>query len=636
MMRSSTDRLPPSASSSSFSSSSPTPSPPLAAGAPTLVGSNQDCALCIIPPSTSTDDGYDGTNDPYDIVALIKEINRVISRKQREMEAIVRAGNDESIRKIQSNRYEIFVQDASNKGSRYFDKMIQGERKRNGSDLATVFQNDDMKERLIQYATKQARRDPRIRTKRMDFQNFSLICSFGKAAAQHAHVDMLQPNYQFLLCLTDQSPATYFYDLEQSDTIRTVQDLRELWETKNEEEFPRNLATLIEKSDDASMLLAKFGSVLHPHAFFQRKERRYGNVPVGTVLSLPGGVVHAGPQTEAFRAVLFFTAAPADRQRVKYNPDAQFNNVVLTGLLIVVLWRTVGVSKSDRLYLLRRLATYIQEAGVWEEWEDHFRDETELYALIRKIRTLKNMQDVDKVLDKTATEDDFVFYHLQSTDLKGDFQLVSDDYLHAEYTDMKSYPVHIYKRQEDGRVLLHYTMDRAFEGHGVGQSYTLNMHAGQCHEKFNGTNGTLLDTDGSEIKCSRELPIRRARDDDMVATPLKRRRVRTSNDDWKLVLQECRRQHAQNPDATWFTQFETFWRDALSGSTFQKIMVQVAKLRDGKGIDYKHWPSNVWFHQNQTIDLSTDFEELLRRAHQYEVEYGKDVGKGKNQHYETF
>uniref|UniRef100_A0A7S3KY91 Uncharacterized protein n=1 Tax=Amphora coffeiformis TaxID=265554 RepID=A0A7S3KY91_9STRA len=545
-------------------------------------------------------------------------------------------GKDESIRKIQSNRFEIFVKDAADKGSRYFDKMIRQERerkrkrKRKQSGRWNVFTHDT-KERLIRYAVKQARRDPRIAEKKMDFQNFSLICSFGKAAAQHAHVDMLKPNYQFLLCLTDQSPATYFYDLEEADSIKSVHDLRKLWETEGGT-FPSNLAGLIEKSEDASMLLEKFGDVFHPHAFFQQKERKYGTVPVGTVLSLPGGVVHAGPQTEAFRAVLFFTAAPEDQKDVRYNPDAQFNNIVLTGLFILVLWRTIGITRPDRLFLLRRLASYIQDAGIKEEWEDHFRSEKELFALMRKIRTMKTAQGQDKILDKTATEDDFVFYHVQSADLKGDFTLVSEDNLWVKYIDNKTYPARIYKREEDGRVLLQYTSEPVtnagdgFEGICAHDFYTLNMHTGQSNEKFNGTNGTLLETDGSEIECSIQVANRQGASED--GPPKKKRCLHAPNDDWEFLLKKYRREHSQNPDKTWFTQFENFWRSELSKGTFQKIMLQVGKLSDGTGVGYQHWPSNIFFHKDKAVDLSTDFEELLRQAKEYEHKYGTDIGKG--------
>jgi len=81
-------------------------------------------------------------------------------------------------------------------------------------------------------------------------------------------------------------------------------------------------------------------------------------------------------------------------------------------------------------------------------------------------------------------------------------------------------------------------------------------------------------------------------------------------------------------DGFWFTQFKDYWRPKISDQNFLTIIRQVEKLVFGLGITYKQWPSNTWFHKDAKIDISTDFDELYKRAVLFEQEFGRDRGNG--------
>ena len=53
-------------------------------------------------------------------------------------------------------------------------------------------------------------------------------------------------------------------------------------------------------------------------------------------------------------------------------------------------------------------------------------------------------------------------------------------------------------------------------------------------------------------------------------------------------------------------------KKVVSPSNASKVMSQVSKLVAGKGITYKNWPSSVCFYGGVRINLSYDFDKLLK------------------------
>ena len=86
-----------------------------------------------------------------------------------------------------------------------------------------------MKQILLQYAKDQAIKDARLRDANNGeteyiFGNFSLLINFEPCQAQEPHIDLLLPNWQFGLVLTDNAPGTRF--AESCAYVRTVADLK--------------------------------------------------------------------------------------------------------------------------------------------------------------------------------------------------------------------------------------------------------------------------------------------------------------------------------------------------------------------------------------------------------------------------
>ena len=483
----------------------------------TFIGSNRNRAMCVIhPPKVDDHDDADAATIQENL-ATIREVSRMFASKAMHKEIRrAEAGGDKSLRPIQSKRFEIFVRNAGDKGSKFWDTAVRQRRKENAATCLSATSTS----RLLQYAESQARRDPRVCTSPhydYKFSNFSLIVSYGSVPAQAPHLDLVGPNFQFILVLTDGSPSTNVYDLQEEDRIRLVKDLRQVWnkerlENHDGEMFPSNLVQVMQDSPDIVDFLADYGDVLHSNAFIKAVEKRQDSLPAGTVLSLPGGVMHAGPASSCYRAVLFFSAVPMTKTgplTLEYNPDTQFGNVLLTGFLTQIVWRAVGITVKDRLYLLRRLAMFIRQADIRTGWERHFYDSPNLKRVVQRMTRRIEYPELDEYLNRMATQDDLVFYHIELVGVKGDFQCVSDSRLHTSWED-GDWKVQVFRRDADGKVLLQYPEEQkepekregdGWEGHESGNHYRLEMNRNARGALFDGTNGRLWDDEGKEIKC---------------------------------------------------------------------------------------------------------------------------------------
>jgi hypothetical protein len=456
-----------------------------------FLGSHHDRSLAVIPPPS------DGSAQGE--LSIIRKISRhFASVETRNMiRKKMRKGDDPSVRGIQSKRCEIFVRDASDKGSNFWEAQLRM------AGLPAESTNC-----LLEYAMEQARRDPRIRDAPhgYKFGNFSVILSYGSVQAQAPHLDLLSPNHQFLLVLTDESPSTCFYELADGDRIQKVSDLERVWRTmeqNGEAAFPDNLAQILEKSQDVATYLHDFGDVLHSSHTFRQIERFIPQVDAGSLLSLPGSVVHAAPTTKSFRAVLFFSAVPDHNLEIEYNPDNQFSNVLLSGLFLMCTWRNLKTTTEDRLYLLRRMAYYVHTAANRVGWERHFPNDSKFQNVIGAM-TQENMssRELDSHLQKAAEVDNLVFYHVQTRDFEGEFEAVSDGRLHTIWpTTGVTHKLFVYERKEDGFVLLQYPTDRVEDvGDGWDDGH-FKLVMDMEDVWFDGSNGTLTDTEGEVIEC---------------------------------------------------------------------------------------------------------------------------------------
>jgi hypothetical protein len=444
--------------------------------------------LFITPPPENPDEADRKALD------VIRQLDKIMARKSTIKTLNHRICiRDDSVRRIQGGRYEIFVSDATDKQSTCFDQIV----KRDQSWLP--LQTKDI---LIDFAIRQAKRNPDIARygDSYTFGNFSLLVNGQKAEKQPNHIDMNPPNSQFGLMLTSNSPATLVYHV--NETIKTAHDVKRVWNEWNGPKlvFPDNLMTAFESSSEANLLLQEFGNILIPEDSMM-EQRVEHDVPPGSLMTLPGGVIHAGPQCKQGRTVLFFSGCPKEvtqNGQQQYHPDTQYSALFVCGQLISVLWRSPGVGRLERDYLLRMLVKYQRQSTIERKLACHF-PEGAVKAFVMQLEDNKDLlgkRKLEKYIKDTAQDEEFCLFNIN-----GDFQQVSVRGLLTKWEGIEMNLV-VYRREFDNKILLNYPneIEGSWEGGNPGDAYSLILNENETLP-FDGTNGKLVDNDGEVIRC---------------------------------------------------------------------------------------------------------------------------------------
>ena len=544
-----------------------------------FLGDNHDEAMCVVsPPSTSDnkvvldllkkieimlqkqstiDYMKDVVSERRGKTAAAAATTTTTKRSLKNKEQKQQQGNCDladlyngSIRMIQAGRYEIFLKSQKYKPTGWFQLLKQELPLLLGSEPSNM-SPEEITDTLISYAMERARLDPRLQRQeeqgqQWKFNEFSLIVSYDEEESQQQepHVDVEKPNYQFGMMVTNNSPSTIYYEVPQTKRIQCAQDLIKHWKTIDDT-MPEFLESTMENDLDLHDKLKKYGAVFNVtnnenddgDIYFRHAQDR---VSAGTVLSLPGEQVHAGPASKSgFRSIMFFTATPYStnddgptKAVVMYDPDIQYSNVLLVGAIIQILWRRYNMDKESRVYLLKRLKDYLQMTTLSGtpknsvHWFEHFDDMANFKGMLKKMeqRILKEEKgrscDLrwtwDKFFEKHANKDDLLPFHFQTAEYIGEFKLCSHTNLHTIDDDSgKAYRTNVYYREVDDRIFLFcYLPDKAglttgnsfyegtdrddkyklmwIDGNGKKQSWKL---AQEQQIVFDGTNGQLFDSE---------------------------------------------------------------------------------------------------------------------------------------------
>jgi hypothetical protein len=291
----------------------------------------------------------------------------------------------------------------------------------------------------------------------------------------------------------------------------------------------------------------------------------------GTLLSLPGSVLHAGPSSTGFRAVLFFTAWPGggsdtepaaaeaaqDKDSVDsttstttttrlvppYNPDTQYWKPLLISDLTSAVWDELS-NDSDHVYLLTKLADSLKSSNC-KDLHCHLSDPSMKHFTKCIEQGLYPRGKRTEFIAKFAAETKsriqpigFGFF-----DSNGEYlEKLSADNLVTMWNG-KSYDMHVYRNNTASKdsqdcinpnripVCIYYPGDETWEGTIPARPYYLIMtrqvlnqtatnkacEQGRTKQTvlFDGTNGVLQDCDGEVIECatirhSPEAPKRKA------------------------------------------------------------------------------------------------------------------------------
>jgi hypothetical protein len=537
-----------------------------------FLGIDEPEALCVIyPPTrpcckdTNKRIAVSGDTSSSSIVSKLAQVERIFKQKSTlsYLKKVVKRGYNKDCRLIQAERFEVFVK-ADKYGSTVWNSILQ----RGGFQDPTAFT-----EELVHYVVTMAKKDPRIR-KEEDwiFENFSLILTYSNVPGQEPHIDLLFPNFQFGLIISDSSPTTQYYEIPKCNQINSGKDLAQLW-LKIDSSIPDQLVQFLAHDPDVNNKLEFYGGVFSvatpcPSEEDPKKHmftcHEIKSVPCGTLLSLPGSKVHAGPPTASpFRAVLFCSGRPsvsygstgdesnkgillmeeksqkkALAQSESYDPDSQYSSVILMSSILFILWRQYGITKESRVYLLKRLRMYVEStilAGTrWNtvRWYRHFPLEKEFQAMLKAMesRVLEEEKlDKQRALSSTSsssceTQSDGTFWdefystyveddsiaplHVESMEYVGEFRLISDPDLHVEYNG-RYHPATLFHRQKDDRTVIYYRDSNEWEGSRGNDHYRLQWYSfdddtqRQKKEgalKFNGLNGQVCDNNGDILQ----------------------------------------------------------------------------------------------------------------------------------------
>ena len=119
--------------------------------------------------------------------------------------------------------------------------------------------------------------------------------------------------------------------------------------------MPDTLEKALDSNPHTVQLLKQFGSTLHSKCEEQPPPgRRTGTLyPRGTVFTLPGSRIHAGPKTNKHRCIMFFSGSLRGSQVASYNPDVQYYAPLLVADMLAIVFNSISV--ADRRYLIQRL-----------------------------------------------------------------------------------------------------------------------------------------------------------------------------------------------------------------------------------------------------------------------------------------
>jgi hypothetical protein len=122
------------------------------------------------------------------------------------------------LRQIQSGRIEIFLK---NEDHPVFSPASLALAMYIKEKSGITDDPHDFWSKILLYAEQSAKRDTRV-SYGFDFGSYSLICTTGKVTAQVPHLDIMLPNYQFTLMITDNSPGTIVYTSINTNPVHDV------------------------------------------------------------------------------------------------------------------------------------------------------------------------------------------------------------------------------------------------------------------------------------------------------------------------------------------------------------------------------------------------------------------------------
>ena len=416
---------------------------------------------------------------------VLSSLDKLLRKNSNFIKQQAYDDSDNSCRWIQGNRVEMFVE-VEGKPSTLFDRLMADGIGQEG------------KQEILHACKVLAEKDPRVARVQCCFGNFSLLLSYGRVKPQAAHIDLLYPQYQFGLVVSKEVAPTDVFKAKKH--IRCASDLARYWEEISNDRVPGKLLKAMQEDGRINRVLRDFGDLLADFTASGEVPRRV--VTRGSVMCLPGGVIHAAPEAKKFRSILFFSMSP--KGTPPYDPDTQVTALFLGGFLVQALWRKPKIEEPERAYLLHRFTHYIRNSEITDESKRVFPPGN----------LLEFVEDVVGYLNRGLCINDFIAAMAKASNMGPDVfgnQMHQGDFMRVSTADLftlwegKELEVEVHRRKLDGKVVLKYPhrgASKTFEVEGMKEidNYRLVMDQGSEKSVFNGSNGQVLDTDGQLIR----------------------------------------------------------------------------------------------------------------------------------------
>ena len=309
------------------------------------------------------------------------------------------------VREISGNRYEFYIR-VEDCTPAAFCRILRYSEKMRRNDLNLLLDEEEMVKlvgMIIAFAKERARL---MLDERYELQNFTLIVSHGKVPRQDIHIDVCKEDqYQLGMLCSPRGELTSEYQCGNDEIVEKGENLTRLWT-----DLPPSIQKKLNRFPIVQELLDGFGPLLFPTI---KKTGDEGDmpttVPFGSMLCLPGRVMHCGPEVSEenmLRAVLFFTATPKENTAITYNSDTQYCRTTIIHDILFYIWPSL--SPTEKEYMLRKwikVGLCIDSIGAIQGNMQHKHLKVIALAL-RKLAMTKKMrpESMDKLISKIVMD----------------------------------------------------------------------------------------------------------------------------------------------------------------------------------------------------------------------------------------
>jgi hypothetical protein len=154
-------------------------------------------------------------------------------------------------------------------------------------------------------------------------------------------------------------------------------------------------------------LLSDFGRLLSETLVAVSKQpevTKDSPLKTGSLFTLPGDVIHAGPSTTGVRAILFLVASSNNTR--KYNPDVQYNRTNMWVTIAEYVWvpmmddqHSTGVGRRYLLEKIKECAALDRSSSNTIR-HDYFRHYVEAAEEVHTAKTNAKKEKLEKLLTK--------------------------------------------------------------------------------------------------------------------------------------------------------------------------------------------------------------------------------------------